>query len=42
MGMNNRQQNGQRLRNSFACVVDGETEIWYLNMLSEEDIGGTI
>ena len=37
MGTNNRQQNGQRLRNSFACVVDGETEIWYLNMLKRNE-----
>ena len=37
MGMNNRLQNGQRLRNSFACVVDGETEIWYLNMLKRNE-----
>lgn len=35
--MNNRQQNGQRLRNSFACVVDGETEIWYPNMLKRNE-----
>ena len=35
--MNNRLQNGQRLRNSFACVVDGETEIWYLNMLKRNE-----
>ena len=37
MGMNNRLQNGQRLRNSFACVVDGETEIWYLNILKRNE-----
>lgn len=37
MGMNNRLQNGQRLRNSFACVVDGETEIWYPNMLKRNE-----
>lgn len=37
MGTNNRQQNVQKLRNSFACVVDGETEIWYLNMLKRNE-----
>lgn len=37
MGTNNKQKAGQKLRNSFACVVDGETEIWYLNMLKRNE-----
>ena len=31
METNNKQKAGQKLRNSFACVVDGETEIWCHN-----------
>lgn len=38
MGTNNMQKTSQRLRNSFACVADGETEILYLNMLKQHEV----
>ena len=37
MGTISKKKIWQKLRNSFACVVDGETEIWYLNMLKRNE-----
>lgn len=37
MGKNRKNKKVQTLRTTYACVVDGETEMWYLNMLKRNE-----